>query len=106
MIILLVIVSLVAGFSFQHFEYIVPLLLAYKVSTENHLIVLWGGVRLYATSCFSLTAFKILSLSFTFFILIMICLAVDRSCHSSRGARNSNLFYMRKHRNFKLLTTN
>ena len=36
----------------------------------------WGGSPLEVTKCFSLRAFKILSLSLTFVILIMICLGV------------------------------
>ena len=50
-------------------------LLAWSVSIEKsvaHLI----EAPLYVTSCFSLAAFKILSLSWNFAILIMMCFAV------------------------------
>ena len=43
---------------------------------HNQLIAFWGIVPWYMALCFSLAAFKILFLSLTFAILIMICLTV------------------------------
>ena len=51
-------------------------LLACKVSAEKSAYNVMG-VFLHVTSCFSLTVFKILSLSLVFAILIIMCLGVD-----------------------------
>ena len=50
-------------------------LLAHSVSVEKSAASLIGA-PLYVTSCFSFAAFKILSFSWHFAILIMMCLAV------------------------------
>ena len=63
--------------SFHHFEYIMSLpsglqSICRKKSNDGLI-----GVSLYILSCFSLAAFKILSVSLTFDTLIITCLAVD-----------------------------
>ena len=64
-------VFLVGFFFFHHFEYIVIPFWPAKFLLKNLQIVLWG----FITSCFSLAAFKILPLSLTFDILIVMCLS-------------------------------
>ena len=55
-------------------------LLACRVSTEKSADSLMR-VPLYTTNCYSLTAFKILSLSLTFGILIIMCPGLDLWVH-------------------------
>lgn len=62
-------------FYFQYFEYIVPLPCGLQISAEKSAGSL-TGVPLFVTSCFSLAAFKILSWSLTFDILITLCLTM------------------------------
>ena len=57
----------------HYLEYFFHSLLAWSVSIEKSVANLIGA-PLYVTSCFSLAAFKILSLSSYFAILIMMCL--------------------------------
>ena len=49
-------------FSFQHFEYLMSLPLACKISPEKYADRLIGNSLFYVTICFSLTPFQIISL--------------------------------------------
>ena len=67
--------SKVFFFFFHHFDYIMPLPLVFKVSAEK-LADRLMGVPLFVTSWFSLAAFRFLSLSLIFAILVVMCLGV------------------------------
>ena len=66
--------SWLAVFFFQQSEYIMLLLLAYKIFVEKYADSLMG-VHLYITSCFLLLLLRS-SLSLTFHSLITLCLCV------------------------------
>lgn len=62
-----------ASFSFSIIPISCHSLLTCKVSAKNLLIALWDFLCIeYRISCFYLSLFKILSLSFTFFIVIIM----------------------------------
>ena len=89
-------VSLVLCFSFQHSEYVLPNPLGCRVSLKSRLIVSHMWFPLYVTSCFSLSDFKILSLSLTFAILLQRvlrrCLWFHPDTHSVSWTSRSVFF--------------